>query len=165
MTKLRLHAVPHAAQVDVDEAVKFVIARVRQRRGIVANTGIVKRGIQATVRGDGLLDHRRHLGFVGDITTQADCVVSRCAYLLDTSAEHVFATVSKDHGCACFRETPSGGQTYPATGSSDEDNAPVQHPIHWHTPSDRASERAVLSTIQLARSSNGPVSRPDDRVP
>ena len=67
LLQLVFHAVPDAAEVDRDHAIEFRAAGIRRFDRGTLYAGVIEGGIQPSKDLHCLIDHRRHLGLVGDV--------------------------------------------------------------------------------------------------
>ena len=120
LAKFALHAVPHAAQIDVHHALEFVVAGFQKRGSLGIHAGIVEGCVEPPIGADGALDHRIDLSGIGHVTGDTDGVVTRCAQALGRLADHLLVTISNDHGCASFGECLRCRQANATASSCDQ---------------------------------------------
>src|SRR5947208_2619668 len=67
LEQLVLHAEKDTAEIDRIHSVEFLSSGIRSFDGETLYTGVVERRVQPSKCRNGLLDHRLHLSFIGDI--------------------------------------------------------------------------------------------------
>jgi hypothetical protein len=97
LAKLRLHAVPHAPQVDVDDVIKLIILRFGHRRAIAVYAGIVESRVKPAIGFDRLFDHRLHLTPIRHVAADGKDLMARGAQPISGSFEQRCVTICNDH--------------------------------------------------------------------
>src|SRR6185503_6885547 len=88
----RVHAVDHASQVHVDDAIPGV-ERVVENLPAGPDAGVVEHVVETAMRGARLADERGHRGEVGDVDVRRRRVESASADLLDDQARGIVLDV------------------------------------------------------------------------
>jgi hypothetical protein len=86
LAQLKLHATPHAAEIDGHDAIKVFSGSISGFRNNVLNTGIVVSCIKAPELGDRLLDHRFYLSIIRYVATDSESFVPLRGEILGSTA-------------------------------------------------------------------------------
>jgi hypothetical protein len=96
-----LHARPYAAQVDGRDAVEALgrfVGRVGERQH---DAGVVERHVEPAELGDGAIDERGDLVFVGDVTGDAEGPMARGGQLVGRGAQRLLVDVGEHDRGRC----------------------------------------------------------------
>ena len=117
LPKLCLHAVPYAAQIDVDDGVELVIIGFKHRGAVAVYACIVERSVEPSIGFDRFRDHRPDLAAVPYVAGDGEDLMARRAQPVYCPFEQRRIVVSEDDRGArfgkslCRRETDAAAST------------------------------------------------------
>ncbi|MNZ96753.1 hypothetical protein D3C78_1159610 [compost metagenome] len=118
--QLVLQALPHALDVDVHDRVELAFVEGRKAVLLAFDAGVVHGVVEATIGGDGLLDHGLGVGFAGHVATDEGRFATGVADQLHGAFAAFGVEVGDDHLQAFGGERQCHCTTDTASGASDQ---------------------------------------------
>jgi len=126
VTRLVLHAGPHAAQVDRGDAVEVLGRLVRRVARRDHDPRVIERHVEAAELPDGALDEGGDLLLVRDLAGDAERLPAADSQLVGGGTQRLLVGVGEDDGGAGLGEGPSGGETHSGAGAGDDGDLAVE---------------------------------------
>src|SRR6266699_1530355 len=133
LLQLVFHAVPDAAEVDRDHAIEFRAAGIRRFDRGTLYAGVIEGGNQPSKDLHRLIDHRRHLGLVGDVAAHGDRPVPGCDQIINCSASGPFIDVRERYSSARLRKGARSYQAHAGGRTGNDGYLTFKRPVHQGT--------------------------------
>jgi len=126
MTQFGLHSVPCAAEVYVDDAVKFLVGRFEHRCAVAVYASVVEGRIKATIGSDRPVDHRAYPAPVRHIAGDIEDIVACRSKSIRSLFEQGRVVIREDHRRPGFSKRARRGKTDAPASPRNQRNSSVK---------------------------------------